>query len=107
MCSALWISRRKFIFLRGAAAEERLLDASYGALYGDVAALSVERAMASFASTYAVRYLGILASFVALLPTANSEAKPTEFLLNALHDLVAVGMAARELLRGAKELQSA
>jgi len=93
--------------LRGGTAELRLLDASYCALYGEVAALCVERAVASLASTYAVRYLGILASFVALLPTANAEAKPTEFLLNALHDLVHVGLAARDLLRGAKDLQNA
>ena len=91
--------------LRGAASELQMLEASYCALYGEQAAMCVKHAVASFARNYAVRYLGILASFVALLPTANAETKPTEFLLNALHDLVHVGLSARDLLRCAKELQ--
>ena len=60
----------------------------------------------SFYNNYLVRYLGILSSFMSLLPMISTNDKPTQFLLNNLHDLVNIGLAFRDLLKSTKDFQS-
>lgn len=54
--------------------------------------VSWRRFIVDFANGYFVRYCGILAAFFALLPVVEADERPTEFLLNNLHDLVNVGL---------------
>lgn len=109
---ALWLRRsgrivewsEEIAFWGGMEAELRSLDAAYCALYGALYGLSGYDWVCAVARNYAVRYLGIAASFCSLLPMMATESEPTEFLLNNLHDLVQIGLAFRDLLRCAKEL---
>merc|ERR1712079_478508 len=73
-------------FADGARAEVSMMDSAYCSLYQALSALSAYDWVCGVARNYMVRYLGVLASFIALLPRVAAESEPTEFLLNNLHD---------------------
>jgi len=93
-------------FLRGIATEQWLLEESYSTLSAQLQSVAGYDFVAALSRNYVVRYLGILAAFVSLLPMVRGESEPTQFLLNNLHDLVNIGLAFRDLMRSAKELQA-
>jgi len=93
-------------YLNGIETEIKILDRSYYSLYHKLSMISVYDYVYDFGHNYLVRYLGILASFVALLPMVKNEKQPTEFLLNNLHDLVNIGLAMRDLFKSSKDFQS-
>ena len=93
-------------YLGGIATEIKLLDDSYCAFYNKLSSQSIYGWIYEFSQNYCVRYLGILASFVSLLPMIKNCDRKTEFLLNNLHDLVNIGLAFRDLMKSFKEFQT-
>eukprot|EP01083_Nonionella_stella_P035981 98163_1 len=92
-------------FLRGIECEIHILNDAYYKLYNKLSVISIYDCVYTFSQNYMVRYLGILVSFVSLLPMIKNEKKPTEFLLNNLHDLVNIGLAFRDLMRSSKQFE--
>lgn len=93
-------------YLKCIRAEIQMLEASYNNLYSQTSAIYAYDFVYEFFQSYIVRYLGILASFVSLLPMIKSDKTPTSFLLNNLHDLVQIGLAFRNLMTANKKFQS-
>lgn len=72
-------------YLKGSSTEIKLLEQSYDDLYNQTSSVYVYDFVYEFFQSYVVRYLGILASFISLLPMIKSEKTPTSFLLNKLN----------------------
>ena len=84
-------------FLRGENTEVEIIKESFDELNSTMQKMSINLCVSSFFNNYIVRYMGIMASFISLLPMIKNHSNPTEFLLNNLHDLVNVGLALRNL----------
>ena len=93
-------------YLKGIETEIKILNESYCKLYNKLSMISIFDYIYEFCHNYIVRYLGILASFISLLPMIKNEKQPTQFLLNNLHDLVNIGLAFRDLMKSTKDFQS-
>lgn len=93
-------------FLGGIATEMQFLSDCYQNLTHILTSMNRHNFLSQFCHHYVVRYMGILASFLSLLPMIENENAPTEFLLNNLHDLINLAMAFRNLMQMSKDMQS-
>ena len=85
--------------LRGGEAEGEGLDGALAALESASSRLALGRFASEALDGYALRHMGILAAFTAMLPavyhgtSSRAASDPTEYFLTCLHLLVNVGMA--------------
>ena len=99
--------------LAGQGAEARQLDLALERLRASAARLSLGKFGSEALDGYALRYMGILSAFTAMLPavyhgtSARAADDPTEYFLTCLHMLVNVGMACKDLVLSFKALTAA
>ena len=99
--------------LRGGEAEGEQLDAALAALESASSRLALGRFASEALDGYALRHMGILAAFTAMLPavyhgtSSRAASDPTEYFLTCLHLLVNVGMACKDLVLSSKALAAA
>ena len=99
--------------LAGQSAEARQLELALERLRASAARLSLGKFGSEALDGYALRYMGILSAFTAMLPavyhgtSARAADDPTEYFLTCLHMLVNVGMACKDLVLSFKALTAA
>jgi len=90
-------------FFRGSMKERQLLDQSYNMLEGELTTVSNNMLHDSLLRDFFQRYLGILVSFLCILPSAQASESPTEFFLNSLHDLINIGSGMLTITKAFKD----
>jgi len=93
-------------FNRGSFKELQLLDESYTTLERKLTTISNNSLHDSLLRGFFQRYLGILVSFLAILPSAQVSDSPTEFFLNSLHDLINIATGLFVITKAFKDIEN-
>jgi len=90
-------------FFRGSMKEREMLGQSYNMLEGELTTVSNNMLHDSLLRDFVQRYLGILVSFLCILPSAQVSESPTEFFLNSLHDLINIASGMLTITKAFKD----
>jgi len=93
-------------FNRGSSKEQQLLDKSYSLLEQKLTSISNNTLQDNLLRGFFQRYIGILVSFLCILPSAQVSDSPTEFFLNSLHDLINVGSGLLVITKAMKDIDN-